>query len=191
MIKSPHVVVVVVVILLQGCFLLVTSGIRREIPEGARPAAQGLVQSDEVVVAAWDGSILQDGDLLAVLTDRRLVKKDGELVSAVDLRHVQTIVVNEDEGAVDVVTAGARLSLPLRSSDERRAFARLVQTEVQRRKKSAHAEHEPPPAPITPAVVDAVVVDPAVDPAVAPGVVVDPVVDPAVVIDPIEPPGPG
>jgi hypothetical protein len=147
--------VVVVVAALSGCFLLVSSGIRREIPPGAVAASAGMVRSDEVVVAAWDGSVLQDGGLLAVLTDRRLLKRSGDLVTSLDLRDVQTIVVNEDDGAVDVVTASSRLSLPLRSSDERRAFARLIQTEVQRRKKSSHEDHEgtpttSPPAPLTP-----------------------------------------
>ncbi|MDP2342649.1 MAG: hypothetical protein Q8O67_16950 [Deltaproteobacteria bacterium] len=138
---------VVVVVALQGCFLLVSSGIRREIPPGAHAAASEMVRSDENVVAAWDGSVLQDGGLLAVLTDRRLLKRADELVTSVDLRDVQTIVVNEDDGAVDVVTASARLSLPLRTSDERRAFARLIQTEVQKRKKSAHEDHEITPPP--------------------------------------------
>ena len=135
--------------LLSGCFLLVTSGIRREIPPGARAATAGLLGADEEVVAAWDGSVLQDGGLLAVLTDQRLLKRSGAEVSALDLRDVQSIIVNEDDGAVDVVSAGGRLSLPLRSSDERRAFARLIQTAVQKRKKSAHQDEPPAPQPLT------------------------------------------
>lgn len=135
--------VVVVVLLCSGCFLLVSSGIRRDIPEGARASTTTLLKADERVVAAWDGSIAQDGGLLAVLTDRRVIKKDDDAVTAVALVDVATIVVNEDDGAVDVVTAGGvGVSLPLRSSDERKAFARLIQTEVQRAKREA----APPPS---------------------------------------------
>lgn len=126
---------------LSGCFLLVSSGIRREVPEGARPAASSMLERDERVVAAWDGSIAQDGSLLGLVTDRHVLKRDGESVTRVLLTEVSTIVVNEDDGAVDVyVGSSPALSLPLRSSDERKAFARLIQTEVQRAKREA-----PPP----------------------------------------------
>ena len=137
--------VVVVGLLLQGCFLLVSSGIRREIPPGAVAASGGMVSADEVVVAAWDGSVLQDGGLLAILTDHHIMKRAGEELIKVDLRDVQTIVVNEDDGVVDVVTTASRLSLPLRSSEERRAFAHLIQTEVQKRKKAIHEDRDTPP----------------------------------------------
>lgn len=155
-------VVVVSAALPAGCFLLVSSGIRRDVPEGARPVAQGLVRADERVVAAWDGSVLQDGSLLVLLTDERLLKHDGEQTTTLALTEVQSIVVNEDDGAVEVVVADlthsipfrTAMSLPLRSSDERRAFARLLQLEVQRAKKSArrpNATTETPPAETTPA----------------------------------------
>ncbi len=143
-------VVVVVVVVLQGCFLLVSSGIHRDIPEGARAQAAGKLEADELVVAAWDGSMAQDGGLLVILSDHRILKKAGGGWSSVDLRDVQTIVVNEDEGSVDVITGGTGLSLPLRSSEERRTFAHLIQSEVQKRKKLAHEEHEPPTLVVPP-----------------------------------------
>jgi hypothetical protein len=138
---------VVVVAVAGGCFLLVSSGIRRELPEGARQRGAGLLQAGEDVVAAWDGSIAQNGGLLAVLSDRRVILKDGDDVASVALVDVASIVVNEDRGAVDVITAGgAAVSLPLRSSEERKAFARLIQTEVQRAKREASRHPARPPA---------------------------------------------
>lgn len=129
-------VVAVAAIALSSCFLLVSSGIRREVPEGARGAAAAMLERDERIVAAWDGSVAQDGSLLALVTDRHVMKRDGEHITRVLLTEVSTIVVNEDDGAVDVyVGSAAAMSLPLRSSDERKAFARWIQTEVQRAKR--------------------------------------------------------
>jgi hypothetical protein len=156
-------VVVVVVLVGAGCFTLVSSGIRREVPEGARAAAQGLTRPHERVVAAWDGSLLQDGSLLVVLGDVGIAKRDGDAVARVELIDVNSIVVNEDDGAVDVITGGGvGLSLPLRSSDERKAFAKLIQTEVQRAKRDSARSREPRAMPEAPVVapVEAVPVEP-------------------------------
>jgi hypothetical protein len=110
----------------SGCFLLVSSGIRREVPAGARAAAAPLLRDDERVLAAWDGSVAQDGGLLVVLTDRRVVKRDGDAVRDAPFARLQGIVVDEDEGAVVLALPGGLLLLPLRTSDERRAFAALI-----------------------------------------------------------------
>ena len=167
MIESPihlagaarNFVAVVVVVAVAGCFTLVSSGIRREVPEGARAAAKGMTRPHERVVAAWDGSILQDGSLLVVLGDVGIARRDGDAVARVELVDINSIVVNEDDGCVDIITAGGvGLSLPLRSSDERKAFAKLIQTEVQRAKRDSARSHEAvePPAPVAPAPVAAV-----------------------------------
>lgn len=170
-------VVVLVVVFVSGCFTLVSSGIRREVPEGARAAAQGMTRPHERVVAAWDGSILQDGSLLVVLGDVGIAKRDGDAVARVELIDVNTIVVNEDDGSVDIITAGGvGLSLPLRSSDERKAFAKLVQTEVQRAKRESARPSPNPPA------VEAVSDAPLAVPAVVPDVPVD-----VVPVEPVEP----
>ncbi len=133
-----RVVVVAAAVALSSCFLLVSSGIRREVPEGARAAASSMLDKDERVVAAWDGSIAQDGSLLALVTDRHVISRDGDHVAHVLLTEIDTIVVNEDNGSVDIyVGSSPALSLPLRSSDERKAFARLIQTEVQRAKRES------------------------------------------------------
>jgi hypothetical protein len=110
----------------SACFLLVSSGIRREVPPGARAAAAPLLRDDERVLAAWDGSVAQDGGLLVVLTDRRVVKRDGNVVRDAPFARLHGIVVDEDEGVVVLAMPEGLLLLPLRTSDERRAFAALI-----------------------------------------------------------------
>lgn len=109
-----------------ACFLLVSSGVRTTVPAGARAAAAGLLRDDERVLAAWDGSMAQDGALLVLLTDRRVIKRDGDKVGVAPLGRVKQIAVAEDDGVVALALDDGALLLPLRTSEERRAFAALV-----------------------------------------------------------------
>lgn len=139
----------------SGCFLQVTSGVLREVPPKAQPATALLLHPAEEVVAAWDGSILQDGHLLVLLTDQRVISRDGDAIASCALVDVDGIVVNEDEGVVDIVTVGrAHVLLPLRSLGERAAFAKLVEAEVRRAKREASSTSSTPPS-LPPAATEA------------------------------------
>jgi hypothetical protein len=144
-----------VALCMTSCFLQVTSGVLRELPAKAQPTTALLLRPAEDVVAAWDGSILQDGHLLVLLTDQRVISKEGDAIASCALVDVDAIVVNEDEGVVDVVTVGRQhVLLPLRSLGERAAFAKLVEAEVRRAKREASSTStstsSPPPAPPAP-----------------------------------------
>lgn len=110
----------------SACFLLVSSGIRTTVPAGARAVADGLLRDDERVLAAWDGSMAQDGGLLVLLTDRRVIKREADRVGVAPLGKLKQIAVAEDDGVVALALDDGALLLPLRTSEERRAFAALV-----------------------------------------------------------------
>lgn len=118
---------------LSGCFLAVSSGVVRGIPDGAQAVAASLLEG-ETALYAWDGSFAQDGGVLVLLTDRRLVRHDDRGDVDVALEDIQQIVVDEDEGHIRVKTTGELLLLPLSSSTDRLAFAGHLQRAVQRRK---------------------------------------------------------
>jgi hypothetical protein len=117
----------------SGCFLRVSSGIVAGIPPGATAVGRPLA-GDDVVVAGWDGSFSQDGSLLVLVTEERLIRHDEQGERVIPLIDIVQIIVDEDEGQVVVTTTGDRLALPIGSSNERLGFAKALQQAVQQRK---------------------------------------------------------
>jgi len=111
----------------------VSSGIVAGIPPGAMGVGRPLA-GDDVVVAGWDGSFSQDGSLLVLVTEERLIRHDEQGERVIPLQDIVQIIVDEDGGQVVVTTTGDRLALPIGSSSERLAFAKALQQAVQRRK---------------------------------------------------------
>ena len=86
---------------------------------------------------AWDGSFAQDGGLLVLVTEARVILHDDAGDRAIPLEEVSGIIVDEDESRVVVQSgAGRLLAVPMRSASERLELARVLQRAVQQRKLS-------------------------------------------------------
>jgi hypothetical protein len=137
------------VVATSSCFTLISSGIQAKIPPGAETVGRPLA-GDERVLLGWDGSFSQDGGLLVLVTDKRLIKHDDSGDHSVALAEISGIVVDEDEGRVVVQTALGLLAVPMRSSSERLELARVLQRAVQQAKierADADAAPQTPQAP--------------------------------------------
>ncbi len=123
----------------SGCFLLISSGIQPDIPAGAQAVGRPLV-GEERVILAWDGSFAQDGGLLVLVTETRIIRHDDGGDRVVRLEDVSGIIVDEDEGRVVVQSADGLMAVPMRSAGERLELARVLQRAVQQRKLGLSAD---------------------------------------------------
>ncbi len=123
----------------SGCFLLISSGIQPDIPAGAQAVGRPLV-GEERVILAWDGSFAQDGGLLVLVTETRVIRHDDGGDRVVRLEDVSGIIVDEDEGRVVVQSADGLMAVPMRSAGERLELARVLQRAVQQRKLGLSAD---------------------------------------------------